>query len=98
MNRLFHGEPVPEKQIHPVGNSGVLPRLRTSTWNFNYFSLTVKGGAGRGGAIRVPPNPLADTYLVKLTLHSGAQHDDGYQHPQEEKAGEEEAAHRGVPG
>lgn len=48
MNRLFHGEPVPEKQIHPVGNSGVLPRLRTSTWNFNYFSLTVKGGAGRG--------------------------------------------------
>lgn len=49
-------------------------------------------------AIRAPPKPLRDTHLVKLTLHPGAQHDDGHQHAQEEKAGEEEAAHRGVAG
>lgn len=65
----------------------------STTWNFDHLTLSVEGGA-----IRAPPEPLPDTHLVKLTLHSGAQHDDGYQHPQEEEAGEEEAAHRGVAG
>lgn len=54
-------------------------------------------GRGDPGA-SLAPTPTPDTHLVKLTLHSGAQHDDGYQHPQEEEAGEEEAAHRGVAG
>ena len=64
-----------------------------STWNVNHLTLPVEGGA-----TRAPPKPLPDTHLEKLTLHSRAQHDDGHQHPQEEEAGEEEAAHRGVAG